>query len=155
MANKIKPIKLYRVGIIVKSIEEKLEWFGKCFDVDLNKKVLMDSSKVQHEPYTFNGEPCDFQTKVCIFPMAGIEIELIEPLDDLGPYAEWLREHGEGVQHFNIEVDDNNNFMDVMDELGANFLTGGSGAGISWKYYDTRKNFGTILEICTPGKFDK
>lgn len=157
MSQKIKAKEIYRIGIVVKDAAAVAEQYFKYFEVDESKVLIVDTSEIEHDPFLFNGEPVDFDMKLIIFPVGGIEIELIEPLDDNGPYAEFLREEGGGLHHLNIEVDDNENFMQVADELGAPFIIGGynpGDPGLGWKYYDTRKDFATIYEICQEERFE-
>ena len=153
MAKKIKAKEIYRVGIVVKDAEAVAAQYDKYFEVDQSKKMIIETSQSEHEPFLFNGERCDFDMKLIIFPVGGIEIELIEPLDDNGPYAEFLRETGGGMHHLNIEVDDNENFIDVAEELDSPFLTGGYLPGLGWKYYDMTKDFAVIYEICQEERF--
>ena len=153
MSRKIVAKDLYRIGIVVKDAEAVAANFEKYFEVDTSRKQIIDTSKSIHDPFLFNGKPEDFDMKLVIFPLGGIEIELIEPLDDRGPYAEFLREEGGGLHHFNIEVDSNPNFMDVMEELKTPFLTGGYLPGLGWKYYDARSPFSMIFEICQEERF--
>lgn len=158
MKEKLTGANLYRIGIVVKDVEEKLAMFEKYFDFDKTKLARMDTS-IPNFPlgtFRFNGKPCAFNMKVCIFPLGGIEIELIQPLDDEGPYAEFLREHGEGLHHFNIDVDQPQEFRRMMrEELKAPLLTDADVPKLSWEYYDSRDAFGTILEICSDKPFEK
>lgn len=158
MKEKLTGAKLYRIGIVVKDVKAKYEAFEKYFDIDRADLVRMNTSKANFPlgTFTFNGEPLDFNMKIYIFPLGGIEIELIQPLDDRGPYAEFLREHGEGLHHFNIDVDQPDGFRAMMQkELKAPNLTTGDVPHLSWEYYDSRDAFGTILEICSDKPFEK
>lgn len=148
MANKIKAKEIYRVGIVVKDAEAVAAQYEKIFDIDPGAKKVIDTSKYEHKTFLYYGKPCEFQMKLIIFPLGGVEIELIEPLDDKGPYADFLREKGGGMHHFNIEVTDNPDFVKAAEELGAPYLTGGGILGVWWKYFDTSKELGAIYEIC-------
>jgi methylmalonyl-CoA epimerase len=46
------------------------------------------------------------ELRIAFIPVGETLIELIEPLTDQGWNAEWLRTHGEGVQHVALAVDD-------------------------------------------------
>ena len=153
MAEKIKAKSIYRIGIVVKDAEAIAAQYEKLFELDPSKKMVLDTRKYERRKFLYYGEPCDFQMKLIIFPVGGIEIELIEPLDDKGPYAEFLREKGGGMRHLNIEVDDNENFVKAAEEIGAPYLTAGGVLNVGWKYYDTTKNLGTIYEVCQDGYF--
>lgn len=150
MVKKINVNSLYRVGIVVKNIEKTTDTICKYFNIDESKIYKIDTSNKPTPNTTFYGKPTQFTIKLCIIPLANIELELIQPLDNNGPYSEFFNQHGEGIHHFNIDVDDNNAFYDMMTELNATFLTSGksSDGTISYKYYDSRDSLGMILELC-------
>lgn len=150
MEKKINVNSLYRIGIVVKNIEKTADTICKYFNIDESKIFKLDTSGKPTQDSTFYGKPVQFTLKLCIIPLANIELELIQPLDNNGPYAEFLEQHGEGLHHFNIDVDDNNAFYAMMKELNATFLTSGktSDGSISYKYYDSRDSLGMILELC-------
>ena len=148
MGKKLTVNSFYRVGIIVKDCDEKVKNVCRYFNVDESKidSFIADSSRVVNA--TYEGKPLDFLTKVAIVPLANIELEFIQPLDDNGPYAAFLREHGEGVQHFNVDFDDHEGFLNLMEELNIDTLVTGEMPrdGLKWKYFKTGELFGTVFE---------
>lgn len=158
MGEKITGVNFYRIGIVVKDAKKTYQQYQKYFDLDETKLEKSNTSyaKLPAGSFTCHGEPCDFNFRAYIFPLGNVEIELIQPLDDKGPYAEFLREHGEGIQHLNVAVDQPEEFRSMMrDEIQAPVLTTGDVPGLSWEYYDSRKTFGTVMELVSDRPFDK
>lgn len=156
MAKKIKAKSLYRIGVVVKDADATAAKFAEYFEIDESKKMVVDTSQYKHDDFYHYDRKVDFDMKLIIFPLGGIEIELIEPLDNRGPYAEWLRNHGEGLHHFNIEVDDNKNFQKAMEELNVPLLTGGylDDLKLGWKYFESYAPFKMVYEICQEEPFE-
>ena len=154
MAHKIKVKEIRHVGIVVKDADAVAAQYEKYFDIDWSKKRVTDTTTREHGPFLYKGERVEFNMKIVIFPLGGIEIELIEPLDDKGPYADFLRETGGGLHHFMIEVDGNENFIEVANEIGAPNIIGGYMPGISWKYFDMKKDFASLYEITQKERFE-
>jgi methylmalonyl-CoA/ethylmalonyl-CoA epimerase len=57
-------------------------------------------------PSVYRGNPTEAGVKAVFAPLGGIAIELVEPTGGESSIATFLREHGEGVQHFGYRVDD-------------------------------------------------
>ena len=65
------------------------------------------------------GVPTDRDVRVAICVLDGLEIELIQPMDEKRIYAEHLRTHGEGyIHHLTITTDDNAGLRKIMKEEG-------------------------------------
>lgn len=157
MSEKVTVKSLYRVGIVVRDAEAKFKMFEKYLGADRSTVEITDTLApgTRFKNLTMDGEPLTFHTKFLIFPLSNIEIELIQPLDDKGPYAKFLAEHGEGVQHFNIELDDQDKFHRIMEEISAADVTSGQLENTSYRYFDTREAFGVILETCRRKPFEE
>ncbi|MFW6180490.1 MAG: hypothetical protein ACOC8N_01985 [Spirochaetota bacterium] len=46
-----------------------------------------------------------------------MQLELVQPVDGLSIYADWLEEHGEGLHHFNFLVDSHEELQRAAREL--------------------------------------
>src|SRR5262245_32493483 len=68
---------------------------------------MLDATFRLMPPYQLTdlyGNPA--RLKVYYGAMAGIVIELIEVTEGKTPHNEWIREHGEGIQHLGVYVPD-------------------------------------------------
>lgn len=157
MSEKIEIKSLFRVGIVVKDGEKTFSMFEKYFGADRATIDYTDTRepKIRYKDATTNGKPVHYDTKYMIFPLGGIEIELIQPLDENGLYAEFLAEHGEGLHHFNVDVDDVSAFQRIMEDMDAPMIGSGHIETTYYKYYDSRKALGMILESCERKPFEE
>lgn len=78
------------------------------------------------------------------------QLELIEPLDDRGPYAEALAEAGGALHHLGFLSTDVAATTVAMEAAGVSVLLSGSGHGAdgtgAFTYYDTREALGYLTE---------
>lgn len=96
---------------------------------------------------TTRGVPGDFEITLASAMVGNVEIELIQPLDDISDYARFLKEKGEGVHHVCIEAD-NERLAEKMKERGIDELMSGTIPGASrFVYYDATPEIGLTLEV--------
>jgi methylmalonyl-CoA/ethylmalonyl-CoA epimerase len=95
------------------------------------------------------GAPADFAIRVAANQSLP-QLELIEPLDDLSPYAQWLSQHGPGIHHLGYHVESVPTVTDRMVAAGFPVLLSGSNHGLdgdgAFAYYDTAAELGYLTE---------
>ena len=99
---KIKMKTLYQIGMIVSDAEAVLKQYENIFELENVQLFKTSDPGVAFENHTRYGEPCDpYHLKVALFDMAGVNFELIEPLNESGdPYSDWLKaQNGKGGLH--------------------------------------------------------
>ena len=74
--------------------------------------------------------------------VGSVQLELIEPKDDKSIYAEFLREHGEGLHHVAFGVNDYGKVIGWYEKKGEPILQGGRWNGLTYTYLDLRKDWG-------------
>ena len=57
--------------------------------------------------------------KIAGVNFGGLDLELIQPVDGDSPHMEFLKNHGEGVQHIGFAVDDVDKEVKALKEKGA------------------------------------
>lgn len=144
--------KLLQIGIIVedaaasaKKYEEQYgmgPWNLVDFGPGLFPKMLVD------------GKPGMVEGKFAFCQVYGIEIELIQPIND-SPYKTWLEEHGPGIHHIAVVTRDS--FKDVIAEhekltgqkpwLWCKEDNGKENEGMEFAYLDLIKDLGIFVEI--------
>jgi methylmalonyl-CoA/ethylmalonyl-CoA epimerase len=98
-----------------------------------------------------HGQPVPFALRIAFGALGGVLLELLEPLDDRSPHAEFLAERGEGMHHLAFLV------RDFDDQLAAargadprtRLLIDGTGPGnpVRWAYLDGGAARGTVIEL--------
>jgi hypothetical protein len=98
-----------------------------------------------------HGKPTPFALKIAFGALGGVLLELLEPLDDRSPHAEFLAERGEGMHHLAFLVADLDEQLAAVRRAdpGLNLLIDGTGPGnpIRWVYLDDSTARGTVIEL--------
>lgn len=132
---------------MIKNYEEKLG-IGPFQIVVDGERGIGDPA----ENLTVYGKRQDFKVIVASCQLGEVEIELVQPLDDLSIYSDHLKKHGEGViNHISfVTEDENKSFRKVMMEEGVvSIMTGDTDLekGQSFEYFDSGEFMGTIVEL--------
>ena len=103
------------------------------------------------------GKNAEFSMKLALTRIGNIQLELIEPLNEENIYAEFLKEHGEGLHHIACAVDDFDETISLLKGKGVDVLQEGETlGGMGFAYLDTQDAMSCITEIYKfPDKKDK
>ena len=93
------------------------------------------------------------ELEIAFLPCGETLVELIEPLKEGGSNADYLREHGPGIQHVAFEVDDLEAALSELAErgvkpLGNAPLPGAGGTRIA--FLEPQAFGGILVELCEP-----
>jgi methylmalonyl-CoA/ethylmalonyl-CoA epimerase len=98
-----------------------------------------------------HGKPTPFSLRVAFGALGGVLLELLEPLDDKSPHAEFLDSHGEGMHHLAYLVPDFDEQLAAVRAARpeAELLIDGTGPGnpVRWVYVDGGAVHGTVIEL--------
>ncbi len=90
---------------------------------------------------------------IAFLPCGETLVELIEPLTGQGSNADYLRQHGPGIQHVAFEVDDLDAALAELGERGVKPLGDapmpGAG-GMRIAFLEPRAFDGILVELCEP-----
>lgn len=109
----------------------------------------------RHEPprlhdTELHGEPAAYTMLGAETHVGDMGFELLQPLEGLSIYREWLDEHGEGLHHVAVmlhDFDESTELRKRFAEVGAKVLMGGRiGEAIEFYYLDTEPSLKVILE---------
>jgi catechol 2,3-dioxygenase-like lactoylglutathione lyase family enzyme len=98
-----------------------------------------------------HGQPVPFSLRVAFGALGGVLLELLEPLDDKSPHAEFLYARGEGLHHLAYLVPDFDAQLAAVRAARpeAELLIDGTGPGnpVRWVYVDGSAAHGTVIEL--------
>jgi methylmalonyl-CoA/ethylmalonyl-CoA epimerase len=103
-----------------------------------------------------HGKPTPFALRIAFGALGGVLLELLEPLDDRSPHAEFLASRGEGMHHLAFLVTDFDEQLAAVRGAGAagagaeaELLIDGTGPGnpVRWAYVDASAARGTVIEL--------
>ena len=141
---------ILQLGIVTKDVKAMAKRYEEEYGI--GPWMIMDGEK-GFDPdqtavgLTVRGERVDFEISLASAWVGDVELELIQPLDDKGDYARFLKEHGEGVHHISIGTDPKA-FAEKMKEKGIPELMKGTIPNNSdWVYYDSESELGMIAEV--------
>jgi methylmalonyl-CoA/ethylmalonyl-CoA epimerase len=142
-----KPLfqRILQVGVVVSDLEASMEtyvhkygigpWFIYELGPDRLQKMIVHN---QLQPY---------RMRIALVDLGGVELELIQPLDEGSIYAEFLREHGEGLHHLAFAVKDFDHTMELAKIQGLQVLQSAIWSDESFAYLSTQEDLGLIAEI--------
>ena len=94
----MKIMRLNHVAIAVEELEPAIEFWQDVLGIKLDHIEEVPSQKA----------------RVAFFPVAGSEIELVQPTEEDSGTAKFLRSRGPGMHHLCLEVD---NLTEMLEEM--------------------------------------
>ena len=140
-----KPLftKVLQIGFVVEDCEKTARIYAEKYGIG-PWSIYGPKCMAEVKQY---GKDCPMQLKVASAFLEEIELEFIEPLDDLSLYADFLKKHGEGLHHLALE----SNFAETMDfcekETVPVVLSGVFGVGEDFAYIDPSEDIKCIVEL--------
>jgi len=138
-----------QVALIVPNLEDAVEQYWKLFGIGPWHFYTYGRPLVKH--MTRRGQPTDYKMRVALSQLGPTRIELIEILEGDTVYAEFVREHGYGVHHFGVLVDDMAQALAQAEEAGLTMTMDGAGFGRDgdghYAYLDTEDKIGVTIEL--------
>jgi methylmalonyl-CoA/ethylmalonyl-CoA epimerase len=136
---------VFQVGLVVKDCMGTLKKYNDDYGIGPWNIYEMGPDSVTD--MIIRDKPETYAMRAAVAMVGDVMIELIEPLDDKSIYAEWLKEHGDGIHHILFDVDDPDKTVDFFKGKGIGTLQGGNNGAITYTYFDTIKELGLISEI--------
>jgi methylmalonyl-CoA/ethylmalonyl-CoA epimerase len=122
------------LGVLVEDLDEAIQSFTENLGLTLD-----------------HVEPYGDELEIAFLPCGETLIELIKPLTDKGSNADFLREHGPGIQHAAFEVEDLDAALGELktrgvQPLGDAPMLGAGGMRIA--FLDPQAFGGILVELC-------
>lgn len=132
-----------QIGIVVRDLDATLRRYVDDYGIgpwqvfEINPENAPD---LQHD-----GQPLQGSTRAAGTTIGTVMWELIQPLDELGIFARFLAEKGEGVHHIAVATP---NFDDAVQiHRGKTLPLSGTHSDIEFAYLPTDRDLGVLLEI--------
>jgi hypothetical protein len=148
---------IVKIGIVVRDIEKTVQAYTALFDIPLPEirparpaNTLPTGPEVPggKVPYTiFRGERGMDRIKTAKIMLDPIYIELAQPVDDFGPWYEFLEKHGPGV--FFVSTEAPGGFAEVeemMARKGMPIFHKTEKGTQRYGYFETAEHLGITLE---------
>src|SRR6202166_4646657 len=121
------------LGIAVKSIEQ-----AQCLYQALGLTVLKEEEE-------------DEGVRSVMIPLGDSRLRLLEPLDKTTSVGKFLEQHGEGLHHLALHVDDISGTFEEMKQAGFRLISDEIQIGENGRLHfwvDPFASSGVLLEIC-------
>ena len=139
---------LFHIGWVVHDCEAAQEELSARLGAG---PFLSAGDEMRFDNVLVHGKPVPVVLKIAVGTLGGVLIELLQPLDDRSPHAEFLATRGEGIHHLAFLV------PDLDAELAAarranpelSLLIDGTGPGneFPWVYLDAGNARETVIEL--------
>lgn len=138
-----------QLGFVVESIEQTMKNYHKHFGIEHWSMYTYDSKLLSFMNYY--GKPARYSFKVALNNFGAMRIELIQPIEGSTIYADFIQEHGYGLQHLGIYVEDMQAALHEAKDAGLSVIMDGGGFGIDgdghFAYLNTEKTCGICYEL--------
>jgi len=138
-----------QVGLIVENLDRAVETYWKSFGIGPWQFYTYGQPLVRR--MTYRGQPCEYQMRIALSHIGPLRIELIEMLEGETVYAEFVKEHGYGVHHLGVLVEDMEAAIAQAEATGLRVTQDGAGFGLDgdghYAYLDTEERIGVTLEL--------
>jgi hypothetical protein len=138
-----------QIGIIVKDLDATVKRWSEDFGVGPWSFYTYGEPLVKR--MTRHGKPCRYKMRLALANVGSMRIELIEPLEGDTVYSEFVEEHGYGIHHLGVLVENMGKAIGEAAEAGLAMTMDGAGFGPDddghYAYLDTEKLIGTTIEL--------
>ena len=136
-------------AILVEDLDKTVENYWAMFSIGPWHFYTCARPLVREMSY--RGKTADYEVRIALSYMGPLRTELIESKAGDLIYADFIREHGYGVHHFSILVEEMHDELAKANAAGLQMIQDGSGFGFGGDgphaYLDTEELLGVTLEL--------
>lgn len=140
-----------QIALVVKDLDKTVKNYWEKFGIGPWHFYTYGQAPTDFTHSEYHGKPADFKMRLALTYFGPTRIELIEHAEGDTIYKDFLEQHGEGVQHLGIVVDDMEKALQDAQEAGLKIVMQGAGYGPDrdgrFVYLATEEEFGTTFEL--------
>lgn len=138
-----------QIAFVVEDLDKTVEAYWKYCGIGPWHFYTYGSPLVKK--MTRHGDPTDYKMRVALSYFGPMRIELIQQISGDTVYSDFIKEHGYGIQHLGVLVDDMDAAIVETKAAGFEVTMDGSGFGLDgdghYAYLNTEKVLGTTIEL--------
>jgi len=138
-----------QIAMVVEDLDATVEQYNKLFGVGAWTFYTYGKPLVREMSY--HGQPSEHSFRVALSYFGDMRIELIQPLEGESIYKDFIAEHGYGLQHLGVLVEDMDAALAQARAAGLEMIQDGSGFGLDgdghYAYLNTQKTLGVTIEL--------
>ena len=138
-----------QVGLIVDDLDKAVQTYWRSFGIGPWDFYTYGKPLVKR--MTYRGQPGEYSMRIALSYAGPLRVELIEMLEGESIYAEFVEEHGYGLHHFGVLVEDMEKAISQAEHAGLTVIQDGAGFGLDgdghFAYLDTEDRIGVVVEL--------
>jgi len=138
-----------QIALIVKDIDKTVEHYWNFFGI--GPWHFYTYGKPLVKKMSYKGKDVDYRMRVALSWIGPLRIELIQPVEGDTVYKDFVEEHGYGIHHFGLLVENMRDAIAKAETAGLSMTQDGSGFGADndghYAYLDTESLIGTTIEL--------
>ncbi|MCL5950164.1 MAG: VOC family protein [Chloroflexi bacterium] len=140
---------LAQIGVVVRDLDKTMRELSEIFGLGPFRTTAYPPAHRGDMHRIYRGRPGDFRYRQAFTEVGTIELELIQPLEGESIWADFLREHGEGIHHIRFNVPDLEPVIEHLSQHGIDVIMKGSGLrpGTTWANFGTESQVGFTIEV--------
>ena len=145
------PFSRVQIGVIVRDIDQAVKYY-ESLGIGPFKSIFEETGiNLVIKDRKLYGKPADdIKARIMVAQMGPVQFEVIQPTADSAESlpTEFLKEHGEGINHLGFFVDDIDKETAKLVEKGAEIIQSGKfERGGGFVFFDTRKSGHFLVEL--------
>ncbi len=138
-----------QIAILVEDLESAMKNYWEKFGIGNWQIYTYKRPLVKN--MTYYGKPANYSMRLALANIGSMRIELIQPLSGDSVYADFIKNHGYGVHHLGVLVDDMKQAIALAEKAGYPMIMDGAGFGLDgdghYAYLDTEEHLGVTIEL--------
>jgi len=138
-----------QIALVVPDLEAAVRSFWSLLGIGPWHFYTYDKGLLRSMSY--RGRPADYSMRLALAWAGPLRIELIQMLEGETVYADFVHNHGYGLHHLGVLVEDMEAALRQAEAAGLRVAMDGAGFGLDgdghYAYLDTEERLGTTIEL--------
>jgi len=138
-----------QIGVVVANLDQATRHLSEIFGIGPFRAIDWPPAGNTDFQRFYHGRPGNFTARMAFAEVGVVELELIQPLEGDSIWADFLRDHGEGIHHIRFNVDEIEPVQSYLSSQGIEAAQHGSGIrpGTMWMNFATEDKVGFVIEV--------
>jgi 4-hydroxyphenylpyruvate dioxygenase-like putative hemolysin len=143
-----------QIGIVVENVAATVASYERLLNIKGWNYNEIDTAAGKGRSRRHGKPETGLKALIAWTSLGDIELELIQPIDQSSIYAEFLRDHGQGIHHVMFATADYDHCTGLLAAQGIPVLSAGELQNTRFHLFDTRQHLGLISEIADGGPLE-
>ncbi len=139
-----------QIALVVKDAEKASKNIAALFGFPEAPYEIIGTYEFANTRY--HGQPTPAKAKATFYKMGPVDLEILEPMGEPSTWNDFLQENGEGIHHIAWYVKGIDEVTAFLERNGMKMVQEGNWDGGKYKYFDSAKQLGFMLELLQTDK---